>query len=78
MTPTMPTLRLEVDDLSRPSVQALLDEHLQDMHQLSPPESVHALDLDKLRSPDITFWTAWQGDDLGLRRAKEIDASQAR
>jgi putative acetyltransferase len=71
------TLRLEVDDLSRPAVQALLDEHLQNMHQLSPPESVHALDLDKLRSPDITFWTAWRDTDLlGCGALQEIDAWQ--
>ena len=70
-------LRLEVDDLSRPSVHALLDEHLQNMHELSPPESVHALDLDALRGADITFWTAWRGDALvGCGALKEIDATQ--
>ena len=75
--PSGEPLRLEVDDLSRPSVHALLDEHLQNMHQLSPPESVHALDLDKLRGPDITFWTAWRGDTLvGCGALKEIDATQ--
>ena len=56
-----PALRIELDDLSRPQVHALLQEHLVNMHQLSPPESVHALDLAKLRRPDITFWTAWDG-----------------
>ena len=34
------------DDLSGPEIRALLAEHLQDMHANSPPESVHALDLD--------------------------------
>ena len=57
-------MHIEIDDLSRPAVHALLDEHLRNMHELSPPESVHALDLDKLREPDITFWTAWEGADL--------------
>ena len=71
------SVRIEVDDLSRPSVQALLDEHLQNMYQLSPPESVHALDIDKLRRPDITFWTAWRDADLlGCGALKEIDALQ--
>jgi len=70
-------MQLEVDDLTRPEVHALLDEHLQNMHQLSPPESVHALDLDKLRSPDITFWTAWRdGRLLGCGALKEIDPEQ--
>lgn len=72
-----PILRLEVDDLSRPAVHALLEEHLRNMHQLSPAESVHALDPDKLRRPDITFWTAWRGDDLvGCGALKEIDGTQ--
>ena len=75
--PSAPPLRLEVDDLSRPSVHALLDEHLRNMHELSPPESVHALDLDKLRGPGITFWTAWRGEALvGCGALKEIDATQ--
>ena len=65
---------IEVDDLSRPAVHALLNEHLQNMYELSPPESVHALDLGKLRSPDITFWTAWEGAELvGCGALKELD-----
>lgn len=67
-------MRIEVDDLSRPAVQALLIEHLQNMHALSPPESVHALDLEGLRTPEITFWTAWQGAVLvGCGALKELD-----
>jgi putative acetyltransferase len=34
------------------------------MRELSPPESVHAMDISKLRQPDITFWTAWSGAGL--------------
>jgi putative acetyltransferase len=71
--PSLP-LRLELDDLSRPAVHALLEEHLQNMYELSPPESVHALDSQKLRSPDIAFWTAWQGSELvGCGALKELD-----
>lgn len=55
-------MRIELDDLSRPQVHALLNEHLANMRELSPPESVHALDLSKLRSPDITFWTVWHDE----------------
>lgn len=58
------TLRIEIDDLSRPAVHDLLHEHLAHMHTLSPADKVFALDLAKLRVPDITFWTAWQGDAL--------------
>jgi putative acetyltransferase len=66
------TIRL--DDLSGPEIAALLQEHLDEMHQLSPPESVHALDLDALRQPEITFWTVWAGDKLaGCGALKELD-----
>lgn len=57
-------MKIELDDLSRPQVHALLREHLDDMRAISPPESVHALDLDRLRDPAISFWTAWDGDRL--------------
>jgi len=48
-------MKIEIDDLSRPEIHALLNENLQSMHALSLPDSVHALDIDKLRKPDITF-----------------------
>jgi len=57
-------VRIETDDLTRPEVHELLREHLAQMHATSPPESVHALDLSKLRSPDITFWSVWEGETL--------------
>jgi putative acetyltransferase len=69
-------MRIEVDDLSRPEIHALLEEHLRSMHELSPPESVHALDLSGLRSPDVTFWSVWEGDTLvGCGALKELDAA---
>lgn len=67
-------MKIELDDLSRPAIHALLNEHLRSMHELSPPESVHALDLDKLRRPEITFWSAWDGEALlGCAALKELD-----
>ncbi len=57
-------MKIEIDDLSRPAIHALLEEHLLNMHELGPPESVHALDLAKLRRPEITFWSAWDGELL--------------
>ena len=57
-------MKIELDDLCRPAIHALLEEHLRNMHALGPPESVHALDLDKLRAPGITFWSAWDGGAL--------------
>jgi len=55
---------IRIDDLRGPEIHALLEEHLADMRRISPPESVHALDLDGLRRPEITFWTAWSGSEL--------------
>ena len=68
-------MHIEVDDLSRPEVHALLEEHLEDMYAWSPPESVHALDLGRLRVPSITFWTAWDGPVLlGSAALKDLGA----
>ena len=67
-------LRVVVDDLSGPEVAALLDDHLAAMHANSPPGSVHALDLAGLRDPDLTFWSAWNGDELaGIGALKALD-----
>ena len=57
-------MHIEIDDLTRPEIHALLQEHLDSMYALSPSASVHALDISKLRSPEITFWSAWDGIDL--------------
>jgi len=66
-------MHIEPDNLSRPEVHALLHEHLSSMASLSPADSVHALDLDGLRQPDVTFWTAWSGPDLlGCGALKEL------
>ena len=66
-------MRIALDDLSRPEVHALLEEHLRHMRELSPAESVHALDLEGLRKPEITFWCAWDGGDLlGCGALKEL------
>jgi putative acetyltransferase len=67
-------MNIKIDDLQHPAIHALLNEHLQNMYELSPPESVHALDLTKLRAPDITFWSAWENDLLlGCGALKELD-----
>ena len=66
-------MHIEVDDLSRPQVHALLEEHLANMYELSPAEQVFALDLNKLRADDITFWTVWEEEELvGCGALKEL------
>jgi len=67
-------LLIRVDDLRGPQVQQLLQQHLHDMTRYSPPESIHALDLDELRRPEVTFWTAWHADELlGCGALKELE-----
>ncbi|NEX62119.1 GNAT family N-acetyltransferase [Noviherbaspirillum sp. 17J57-3] len=66
-------MHIETDDPGRADVYALLDEHLRNMHALSPPESVHALDVSGLKHPDITFWSVRDDDVLlGCGALKEI------
>ena len=68
-------MQIRAGELDHPEVIALLREHLQGMAQLSPPESIHALDLDGLRQPEISFWSAWQdGQLLGCGALKQLDA----
>jgi putative acetyltransferase len=70
-------LRIEIDDVSRPQVLALLEEHLRNMYELSPPEEVFAFNADKLKAPDVSFWTAWDGDLLlGCAALKELSSTQ--
>ncbi|WP_454828461.1 GNAT family N-acetyltransferase [Pseudoxanthomonas wuyuanensis] len=67
-------MQIRLDPLAGPEIATLLLEHLQDMARHSPPESVHALDLDKLRQPDITFWSGWRGGELaGCVALKQLD-----
>jgi putative acetyltransferase len=65
---------IRVDDLTRPEIIALLREHLHSMTLHSPPESIHALDIDALRKPEITFWSVWRNAELaGCGAIKELD-----
>ena len=69
-------MKVLVDSPTRPDVLALLEEHLRSMYELSPPESVHALDVTKLQSPDVTFWSVRDDDGtlLGIGALKELSA----
>src|SRR4051812_6566391 len=65
---------IRVDDIKGPEIVALLVEHRRRMFLHSPPEDVHALDLDGLRRPDITLWSAWRGSQLvGCGALRELD-----
>ncbi|MBC2607562.1 GNAT family N-acetyltransferase [Pelagicoccus albus] len=67
-------MQIRTDDLSGPEIANFLEEHLEDMRSVSPPESKHALDLDGLRSEKVTFWVALSARELvGCIALKELD-----
>lgn len=74
----MPYLDMDIrlDDLQGKEIAALLEEHHKEMVRHSPPESRHALDLESLRSSEITFWTAWFHEDLaGCGALRELGST---
>jgi putative acetyltransferase len=71
-------LKIVVDDLSGPQIRGFLEEHVRQMRSITPLESKHALDLDALRQPGITFWSVMDGGTLvGCGAIKRLDASHA-
>ncbi len=69
---------IKIDDLEGPEIHELLREHLRTAALHSPPESVHALNIEALRQPEITFWTVWEsGELLGCGALKELDSRHA-
>ena len=71
-------MKITVDDLSGPAVARLLQEHLQSLSAISPPESMHALNIAALRKPEVTFWSVWEGEELiGCGALKALDTQHA-
>ncbi|WP_068994475.1 GNAT family N-acetyltransferase [Kangiella sediminilitoris] len=69
---------IKVDDLQDQGIMRLLEEHRREMFQYSPPESIHALDVAELKHPSLTFWSAWQGDQIaGCGALKELSETHA-
>ncbi|MFC0203546.1 GNAT family N-acetyltransferase [Novosphingobium soli] len=68
------TLRIVPDDLTGEAVLGLLQFHLDEMHRWSPPESVHAMPAERLRQPDVAFFSAWDGGTVaGCGAIKHLD-----
>lgn len=71
-------MEIREDDLTGPEIRALLARHLEHMHEVTPAESVDAMDVDRLSAPDVTFWSAWDdGALVGCAALKELDPSSA-
>ena len=58
------TFRVAPDDLTSEQTRELLRLHLAGMHASSPPGHSFALDLSGLQAPEVTVWSAWDGDRL--------------
>ncbi len=68
------------DDVSGAEILALLAFHLERVHELSPPDSVFALDFSGLRAPGVTLWSAWCGTaiaGMGALRSAITTTSRA-
>lgn len=64
------------DDLTHPAVVALLRDHVRRAGEASPACAVHAHDVERLKGPDITFWTVWEGEGLmGCGALKSLGTS---
>jgi len=60
--------------LDDPQVIGLLEIHAGGMLANSPPGTCHFLDLSGLKTPDITFLSAWEGETLlGIGAVKQAD-----
>jgi putative acetyltransferase len=64
MTSAANALQIRPADLADPRVVELLAAHLAIMRTQSPPESVHALDLDQMRAPGLSLWAVWVAEEL--------------
>jgi putative acetyltransferase len=70
-------IEIRADDVTGAATLALIASHLDGMHEYSPPESVHALDVEALRHPSISFWSAWvDGELAGIGALKQIDVER--
>ncbi|MFD5148492.1 GNAT family N-acetyltransferase [Streptomyces sp. NPDC058401] len=71
-------MKIMVDDLSGSEIAGFLDEHVRQMRSITPVESKHALDLEELRKPEVTFWSIMDGDTVvGCGAVKRLDAGHA-
>jgi putative acetyltransferase len=66
-------MRIIQGDFSDPRVIALLETHLINARAETAPGSAHALDLNGLQSPDVSFWTIWEDEALlGIGALKRL------
>lgn len=69
-------IEITIGDLDDTRVVALLRHHFDTCHEVTPPGSAHVFDISRLKSPDVDFFAAWDGDTLlGVGAVKYLDAT---
>jgi putative acetyltransferase len=69
-------MKLVKGGLDDPRVIAMLKFHFDTNISVTPPGSAHVFDVSRLKAPDISFWTAWDGDTLmGTGALKQMDSA---
>jgi len=69
-------MKIIVGGLEDPRVQTLLEHHVRTARSETAVGSAHALDLNGLKSVDMKFWSAWDGDTLlGVGALKQLSPS---
>lgn len=57
-------IEIKLDDLSGEPIKKLLETHLKNAALHSPEDAIFALDIKALKAPEISFWSAWQDDQI--------------
>ena len=71
--PPTTQFRIVLDDLRSAEIARLLRDHAAELRSVSPPESAHVFDLDRLRTPDTTMWSMWDGEVIvGCAALKDL------
>ena len=66
-------MKIQLDDLTDKKTIELIRTHLVGMAENSPPESIHALNVAGLKQDNITFYSAWEDEDImGCGALKEL------
>jgi putative acetyltransferase len=69
---------IAIDDPQAKDVRQLLEGHLAFANSHSPPEDVHALDVEGLLDPAVTFFSfRLEGELLGVGALKQLDDRHA-
>jgi putative acetyltransferase len=74
----VPSAEIGVDDPNAEDVRALLRRHMEFARDNTPPEDVHALEVDQLVGPGVTFYSYRRdGELLAVGALKQLDGRHA-